>query len=69
MKTRCKPGDLADFVRDEPGCEKNIDKIVEVRGPIRICKTSLVGSAACRPLRSGRPQRRAEHASSLGKGP
>jgi len=30
MKTRCKPGDLAVIVREEPGCEKNIGKIVEV---------------------------------------
>ena len=34
MKTRCKPGDLAVIVREEPGCEANIGKLVEVRGPI-----------------------------------
>ena len=39
MKTRCKPGDLAVIVREEPGCKKNIGKIVEVRGPIRMSET------------------------------
>jgi hypothetical protein len=39
MKTRCKSGDLAIIVREELGCEKNIGKIVAVRGPIRMSKT------------------------------
>ena len=39
MKARCKPGDLAIIVREEPGCEKNIGKVVEVSGPTRMSKT------------------------------
>jgi hypothetical protein len=37
MNTPCKPGDLAIVVPEEPGCEKNIGKVVEVGGPIRVC--------------------------------
>jgi hypothetical protein len=39
MKTRCKPGDLAIIIRDEAGCEKNIGKVVEVSGPMRLSET------------------------------
>jgi hypothetical protein len=39
MKTRRKPGDVAIIVREEPGCDRNIGKIVEIRGPLRLSKT------------------------------
>lgn len=32
---RCKEGDLAFVVRDEPGCQENIGRLVTVHGPIR----------------------------------
>jgi len=35
MKTRCRPGDLAIILRDDPGYEENIGRIVEVHGPAR----------------------------------
>lgn len=35
MKTRCRPGDLAIILRDAPGYEENIGRIVEVHGPAR----------------------------------
>jgi hypothetical protein len=31
---RCKPGDIALVLYDEPGCEANIGRIVQVQGPI-----------------------------------
>lgn len=34
MTLRCKEGDLALVVFDEPGCESNIGRVVEVRGPV-----------------------------------
>ena len=34
MSLRCKPGDLALVVYDEPGCEYNIGRAVEVQGPV-----------------------------------
>ena len=36
MKTKCVPGDLAFIIRDEPGCEANIGRIVAVHGPLRL---------------------------------
>ena len=36
MTLRCKAGDLALVVYDEPGCESNIGRAVEVRGPVEI---------------------------------
>lgn len=33
MTTRCKNGDVAIVLRDSPGCEANIGRLVEVRGP------------------------------------
>ena len=36
MSLRCKAGDLALVVYDEPGCESNIGRAVEVRGPVAI---------------------------------
>lgn len=35
MKTRCRPGDLAIIIRDEPGYQENIGRIVEVHDPAR----------------------------------
>jgi hypothetical protein len=35
MSLRCKQGDLALVVYDEPGCESNIGRAVEVRGPVQ----------------------------------
>ena len=36
MTLRCKDGDLAVIVGELPGCEANIGRIVQVRGPARI---------------------------------
>lgn len=36
MELRCKHGDLAVIVGEMPGCELNIGRIVEVRGPAMI---------------------------------
>jgi hypothetical protein len=33
MTLRCKDGDLAVIVGELPGCEANIGRIVQVRGP------------------------------------
>lgn len=33
MTTRCKNGDIAIVLRDSPGCEGNVGRLVEVRGP------------------------------------
>lgn len=38
MTTRCRPGDLAVIIRDEPGYEDNIGRIVRVHGPARLCE-------------------------------
>lgn len=35
MKLRCSPGDLAIVLNDEPGCEINLGKIVEVTTPLK----------------------------------
>lgn len=35
MTTRCKKGDIAIILRDSPGCEANVGRMVEVRGPNR----------------------------------
>lgn len=35
MSLRCKAGDLALVVYDEPGCESNIGRAVEVRDPMQ----------------------------------
>ena len=35
MNLRCKEGDFAVVVGDFPGCEGNIGRIVQVRGPVR----------------------------------
>lgn len=40
MTTRCKDGDIAIILRDNPGCEANVGRLVEVRGP---------GSSSCYP--------------------
>ncbi len=36
-KLRCREGDLALIVREEPDCEGNIGRAVTVHGPICIC--------------------------------
>lgn len=33
---RCRPGDLAIIIRDEPGYEENVGRIVEVHGPAHV---------------------------------
>jgi hypothetical protein len=35
MTLRCKDGDLAVIVGELPGCEANIGRIVQVRGPVQ----------------------------------
>lgn len=35
MNYRCKSGDLALVLYDEPCCSENIGKVVEVRGPVQ----------------------------------
>ena len=35
MNLRCKDGDLAVVVGDFPGCEGNIGRLVQVKGPVR----------------------------------
>ena len=35
MNFRCKSGDLALVLYDEPCCSENIGKVVEVRGPVQ----------------------------------
>ncbi len=34
MLTRCSPGTLALVIAEHPGCEGNIGRVVEVRGPL-----------------------------------
>lgn len=43
MKTRCRPGDLAIIICDEPGYQENIGRIVEVHGPAR--QVPITGAA------------------------
>jgi len=38
LNLRCKDGDLAVVVGDFPGCEGNIGRIVQVKGPVRTPK-------------------------------
>lgn len=33
MRTRCKDGDLAIIIKDEPGCEANLGRFMRVHGP------------------------------------
>lgn len=33
---KCKPGDIAIVICDEPGCEANLGRLVEVRGPLDV---------------------------------
>ena len=40
MTLRCKHGDLAVIVGEYPGCEANIGRIVQVRGPAEITEQS-----------------------------
>jgi len=50
MKLRCKEGDLALIIREEPGCESNIGRIVKVRGPLEINAESQLPSWLIKPL-------------------
>ena len=36
MNYRCKDGDLAIVIQDEPICAGNVGKVVQVRGPIML---------------------------------
>lgn len=36
MKLRCREGDIALIIRDEPGCECNIGRAVTIQGPLMI---------------------------------
>jgi hypothetical protein len=38
MTLRCKEGDLALVLHDEPGGEPNIGRVVEVRGPVQVSR-------------------------------
>ena len=40
MTLRCKEGDLAVIVGEYPGCEANIGRIVQVRGPAQLTEQS-----------------------------
>lgn len=37
MELRCREGELALIIREEPGCESNIGRIVTVSGPVIDC--------------------------------
>jgi len=50
MQLRCKEGDLALIIREEPGCESNIGRIVKVRGPVGIDAENLLASWLIKPL-------------------
>ena len=45
MTLRCKDGELAIIVGELPGCEANIGRIVQVRGPARV--TEQCGDLLC----------------------
>ncbi len=36
MELKCKDGELALVIHDEPSCEENIGKVVQVSGPVEI---------------------------------
>ena len=40
MKRRCRAGDLAIIIKEEPGCEANIGRLVRVSGPILVRKSA-----------------------------
>ena len=54
MSLRCKAGDLALVVYDEPGCESNIGRAVEVRGPVAINPRIGLQCWLIRPIGSSR---------------
>lgn len=37
MELRCREGELALIIREEPGCECNIGRTVTVHGPLEFC--------------------------------
>jgi len=49
MTLRCKHGDLAVIVGEYPGCEANIGRIVQVRGPAHLSEQS--GELLCWVIR------------------
>lgn len=52
MRLRCRTGDLAIVIYDEPGCESNIGRILRVRGPIRQFAPYDIPCWHIRPVRS-----------------
>ena len=61
MNLRCKQGDLALVVYDEPGCESNIGRAVEVRGPVQTNPHLGVSCWLIRPAGSSRRWRVTHH--------
>ena len=61
MSLRCKQGDLALVVYDEPGCESNIGRAVEVRGPVATNPRLGVRCWLIRPAGSSRRWRVMHH--------
>ncbi len=53
MELRCREGELAFIIREEPGCESNIGRIVTVSGPVINCypcgPTWLIGPVNLEP--------------------
>lgn len=37
MELRCREGELALIIKEEPGCESNIGRTVTVHGPLEFC--------------------------------
>lgn len=53
MKLRCKPGDIALIIADEPGCEANIGRLVHVRGPLAPDFRTLLPTWLIKPVHKG----------------
>lgn len=53
MTLRCKEGDLALIVYDEPECAANIGKLVEVRGPLMFNSDYQKHCWLIRPVQEG----------------
>jgi len=54
MSLRCKAGDLALVIYDEPGCRANIGRVVELRGPVEINPRIGLQCWLIRPVGSNR---------------
>ena len=50
MQLRCKDGDLAIVVREFPGCEGNIGRIVRVRFPVKISDRCALPCWVVKPI-------------------